>query len=95
MDSNFQYAGTGESCHSSFVVPDCLGRASLPPVRNRWFADSLLEEAGFELFVLPPAGSLQDAAKTLGHRQTVVPALRRIKVFFMRVDKLVPGGQSN
>ena len=51
VDSNFQYAGTGESRHSSFVVPDCLGRASLPPVRNRWFADPLLEEAGFELFV--------------------------------------------
>ena len=51
VDSNFQYAGTGESRHSSFVVPDCLGRASLPPVRNRWFADSLVEEAGCELEV--------------------------------------------
>ena len=51
VDSNFQYAGTGESRHSSFVVPNCLGRASLPPVRNRWFADSLLEGTRFELLV--------------------------------------------
>jgi hypothetical protein len=28
---NFQYAGTGESRHSSFVLPDCLGRVSACP----------------------------------------------------------------
>ena len=28
MDSNFQYAGTGESRHPAFVLPDCLGRVA-------------------------------------------------------------------
>jgi hypothetical protein len=31
VDSNFQYAGTGESRHPSFVLPDCLGRVGVCP----------------------------------------------------------------
>jgi hypothetical protein len=31
VDSNFQYAGTGESRHPSFVLPDCLGRVGACP----------------------------------------------------------------
>ena len=31
VDSNFQYVGTGESRHSSFVLPDCLGRVNACP----------------------------------------------------------------
>ena len=34
VDSNFQYAGTGESRHSSFALPDCLGRVSACPGRQ-------------------------------------------------------------
>ena len=32
VDSNFQYAGTGESRHPSFVLPNCLGRVGACPV---------------------------------------------------------------
>ena len=31
VDSNFQYAGTGESRHPSFVLPDCLGPVGACP----------------------------------------------------------------
>ena len=31
VDSNFQYAGTGESRHPAFVLPDCLGRVGACP----------------------------------------------------------------
>ena len=65
MDSNFQYAGTGESRHPSFVLPNCLGRVGACPVLRGSY-DLIREEIWVNLIHRDRLHGLQEPARDPG-----------------------------